>query len=170
VVLYLPLPMYEGAAEGRLRTKIHSIVIVAIDAKGCPSLGRKRGDARFRPSALSHRQTVNTVIPRWACCRAQKKKTSLYGPCHPNQLLAGDHLGHRYPATLADTSLCQTVSLSSWLQSGHRKMRISEPPPSIGTIELRCISTLQRQSGNSVEPAASTRSNFDMTRVGVSLP
>jgi hypothetical protein len=61
----------------------------------------------------------------------------------------------------------QIVSLSSWLQSGHRKIRISEPPPGIGTIEIRCISTLQRQSGNSVEPVASTRSNFDMTRVGV---
>ena len=69
-----------------------------------------------------------------------------------------------------DTVLRQIVTLSSWLQSGHRKMRISEPPPGIGTIEIRCISTLQRQSGNSVEPSASTRSNFDMTRVGGGQP
>jgi hypothetical protein len=75
--------MYEGAAEGRLRTKIHSIVIMAIDAKGCPSLGKKRGDARFRPSALSHRQTVNTVIHRWACCRAQTQKPLYTGHVIP---------------------------------------------------------------------------------------
>jgi hypothetical protein len=43
-------------------------------------------------------------------------------------------------------------------------MRISEPPPGTGTIETGCILTLQRQSGNSVESVASTRSNFD-TRV-----
>jgi hypothetical protein len=42
-------------------------------------------------------------------------------------------------------------------------MRISELSLAIGAIEIRRISTLQRQSGKSVEPAASTRSNFDMT-------
>src|SRR5215469_5937587 len=61
-----------------------------------------------------------------------------------------------------DTSLRQAVSLSSWLQSGHLKMRISEMPPA-GTIEISCISAVQRQSGSSVEPATSRRSNFDMT-------
>ena len=64
---------------------------------------------------------------------------------------------------VADTSLRQAVSLSSWLQSGHRKMRISVSPPGTGTIAVRCISVAQRQSGSSVEPATSRRSNFDMT-------
>jgi hypothetical protein len=49
-----------------------------------------------------------------------------------------------------------------YLQSGHRKMRISEMPPA-DTIEIRCISAVQRQSGNSVEPASSRRASFDMT-------
>jgi len=57
----------------------------------------------------------------------------------------------------------QAVSLSSWLQSGHRKMRISVSPPSTGTMATRFISAVQRQSGSSVEPATSSRSNFDMT-------
>jgi hypothetical protein len=69
---------------------------------------------------------------------------------------------------VVERSFRQIVSLSSWLQSGHRKMRISELPLAAGTIELRCISTLQRQSGDSVEPATSTRSNVDMTRLAVS--
>jgi hypothetical protein len=60
-------------------------------------------------------------------------------------------------------SSCQAVSLSSWLQSGHRKMRISMSPPSTGTMATRFISAVQRQSGSSVEPATSSRSNFDMT-------
>ena len=60
-------------------------------------------------------------------------------------------------------SSCQAVSLSSWLQSGHRKMRISVSPPSTGTMATRFISAVQRQSGSSVEPATSSRSNFDMT-------
>ena len=42
-------------------------------------------------------------------------------------------------------------------------MRISVSPPSIGTIAIRFISAAQRQSGSSVEPASSRRSNFDMT-------
>src|SRR5689334_15671992 len=42
-------------------------------------------------------------------------------------------------------------------------MRISVSPPSIGTVAIRFISAEQRQSGNSVEPASSRRSNFDMT-------
>jgi len=42
-------------------------------------------------------------------------------------------------------------------------MRISVLPPVSGTIATRCISAVQRQSGNSVEPATSRRSNFDMT-------
>jgi hypothetical protein len=41
-------------------------------------------------------------------------------------------------------------------------MRISEMPPA-GTTEIRCISAVQRQSGNSVEPASNRRSYFDMT-------
>ena len=63
----------------------------------------------------------------------------------------------------ADTSSRHIVSLSSWLQSGHRKTRTSEPPPGKGTTALSCISALQRQSGNSVEPDSRMRSNFDMT-------
>jgi hypothetical protein len=42
-------------------------------------------------------------------------------------------------------------------------MRISVSPPGTGTIAVRCISAVQRQSGRSVEPATSRRSNFDMT-------
>jgi hypothetical protein len=57
---------------------------------------------------------------------------------------------------------CQAVSLSSWLQLGHRKMRISVSPPGTGTMATRFISAVQRQSGSSVEPATSSRSNFDM--------
>src|SRR6516165_4515104 len=40
-------------------------------------------------------------------------------------------------------------------------MRISVSPPDIGTIAIRFISATQRQSGSSVEPASSRRSNFD---------
>jgi hypothetical protein len=36
-------------------------------------------------------------------------------------------------------SSCQAVSLSSWLQSGHRKMRISVSQPSTGTTATRFI-------------------------------
>ena len=57
----------------------------------------------------------------------------------------------------------QAVSLSSRLQSEHRKMRISVSPPATGTIAIRFISAVQGQSGSSVEPASSRRSNFDMT-------
>jgi hypothetical protein len=57
----------------------------------------------------------------------------------------------------------QAVSLSSWLQSGHRKMRISVSPPVFGTTAIRFISAAQRQSGSSVEPTSSRRSNFDLT-------
>ena len=56
----------------------------------------------------------------------------------------------------------QAVSLSSCLHLGHLKTRISEMPPGTGTIAIGCISAVQRQSGNSVEPASSRRSNFDM--------
>lgn len=42
-------------------------------------------------------------------------------------------------------------------------MRISVSPPSTGTMATRFISAVQRQSGSSVEPATSSRSNFDMT-------
>ena len=63
---------------------------------------------------------------------------------------------------VADTSLRQAVSLSSLRQCGHRKTRISVPTPA-GTIAIRFISAVQRQSGSSVEPATSRRSNFDMT-------
>src|SRR5215467_2253397 len=42
-------------------------------------------------------------------------------------------------------------------------MRISASPPATGTIAVSFISAPQRQSGNSVEPASSKRSNFDMT-------
>ena len=42
-------------------------------------------------------------------------------------------------------------------------MRISVSPPGTGTIAIRCISAVQRQSGSSVESASSRRSNFDMT-------
>lgn len=62
----------------------------------------------------------------------------------------------------ADMSPCQIVSLSSWLHSGHRKMRTSESPPELDVIAIRCISALQRQSGEAVESATTTRSNFDM--------
>jgi len=41
-------------------------------------------------------------------------------------------------------------------------MRISVLPPVSGTIATRCISAVQRQSGNSVEPATSRRSHFNM--------
>ena len=41
-------------------------------------------------------------------------------------------------------------------------MRISVSPPATGTIANRFISAAQRQSGNSVEPASSRRSNFDI--------
>jgi len=57
----------------------------------------------------------------------------------------------------------QAVSLSSWLQCLHRKMRISVSPPGPGTIAIKFILAVQRQSGSSVEPASSRRSNFDMT-------
>lgn len=39
-----------------------------------------------------------------------------------------------------DKSLCQTVSLSSWLHSGHRKMWTSESPPGLDTIAIRSMS------------------------------
>jgi hypothetical protein len=42
-------------------------------------------------------------------------------------------------------------------------MRISVSPSPLGTIAIRFISAVQRQSGSSVEPASSRRSNFDMT-------
>jgi hypothetical protein len=42
-------------------------------------------------------------------------------------------------------------------------MRISVSPPSTGTMATRFISAVQRQSGSSVEPGTSSRSNFDMT-------
>jgi hypothetical protein len=42
-------------------------------------------------------------------------------------------------------------------------MRISVSPPITGTVATRFISAVQRQSGSSVEPATSSRSNFDMT-------
>jgi hypothetical protein len=61
------------------------------------------------------------------------------------------------------TSLRQAVSLSSWPQCGQRKMRISMSPPGPGTIVIKFISAAQRQSGSSVEPASSRRSNFDIT-------
>jgi len=41
-------------------------------------------------------------------------------------------------------------------------MRISVSPPATGTIAIRFISAAQLQSGSSVEPATSRRSNFDM--------
>ena len=63
----------------------------------------------------------------------------------------------------ADALSRQAVSLSSWSQSGHRKMRISVSPPGTGEMAIKCISAVQRQSGSSVEPASSRRSNFDMT-------
>jgi hypothetical protein len=63
----------------------------------------------------------------------------------------------------ADALSRQAVSLSSWSQSGHRKMRISVSPPGTGEMAIKCISVAQRQSGSSVEPASSSRSNFDMT-------
>jgi hypothetical protein len=70
-------------------------------------------------------------------------------------------------ATFQAASSCQAVSLSSWLQFGHRKMRISVSPAGTGKMEIKCISAVQRQSGSSVEPASSRRSNFDiMTPVG----
>jgi len=46
-------------------------------------------------------------------------------------------------------------------------MRISESPPGTDTIEIRFIALLQRQSGNSLEPVARMRSNFDMAEVWV---
>jgi hypothetical protein len=42
-------------------------------------------------------------------------------------------------------------------------MRISVSPPATDTTAVRFISAVQRQSGSSVEPASSRRSNFDMT-------
>ena len=63
----------------------------------------------------------------------------------------------------ADALSRQAVSLSSWLQSGHRKMRISVSPPDTGKMAIKSIAAVQRQSGSSVEPASSRRSNFDMT-------
>src|SRR5215467_14621452 len=42
-------------------------------------------------------------------------------------------------------------------------MRISVSPSATGTIAIKLISAAQRQSGSSVEPATSRRSNFDMT-------
>jgi hypothetical protein len=41
------------------------------------------------------------------------------------------------PMFAGDTSLCQTVSLSSWLHSGHRKMWTSESPPGLDTIAIK---------------------------------
>ena len=41
-------------------------------------------------------------------------------------------------------------------------MRTSESPPGLDTIAIRSISALQRQSGEAVESATTTRSNFDM--------
>src|SRR5262249_30455273 len=63
---------------------------------------------------------------------------------------------------VTDASLRQAVSLSSLRQCGHRKTRISVSTPA-DTIAIRFISAVQRQSGSSVEPATSRRSNFDMT-------
>ena len=42
-------------------------------------------------------------------------------------------------------------------------MRISVSPPGTGTTAIKFISAVQRQSGSSVEPASSRRSNFGMT-------
>src|SRR6516162_8632070 len=42
-------------------------------------------------------------------------------------------------------------------------MRIPVSPSATGTIAIRLISAAQRQSVNSVEPASSRRSNFDIT-------
>src|SRR5215469_18054167 len=65
---------------------------------------------------------------------------------------AADRDQYHLASQAADTSLRQVVSLSSWLQSGHRKMRISVSPPSPGTIAIKFISAAQRQSGSSIEP------------------
>src|SRR6516165_12213411 len=98
------------------------------------------------------------------------RKTDKCSATLATRALLADFEPRRAIFQTVDALLCQIVSLSSWLQPGHRKMRISEPVPGIGTIEIKCISTLQRQSGSSVEPSASTRSNFDMTRVGGGQP
>jgi hypothetical protein len=42
-------------------------------------------------------------------------------------------------------------------------MRISVSLPDFGKMATKSISAVQRQSGSSVEPATSRRSNFDMT-------
>src|SRR5215469_13015353 len=63
---------------------------------------------------------------------------------------------------VTDASLRQAASLSSLRQCGHRKTRISVSTLA-DTIAIRFISAVQRQSGSSVEPATSRRSNFDMT-------
>ena len=42
-------------------------------------------------------------------------------------------------------------------------MRTSKSPPELDMIAIRSISALQRQSGEAVESASTTRSNFDMT-------
>src|SRR5215469_10297217 len=62
---------------------------------------------------------------------------------------------------VTDASLRQAASLSSLRQCGHRKTRISVSTLA-DTIAIRFISAVQRQSGSSVEPATSRRSNFDM--------
>ena len=61
-----------------------------------------------------------------------------------------------------DKSLCQTVSLSLWLHSGHRKMWTSESPPELDTIAIRSISAYSGNQAKAVESATTTCSNFDM--------
>jgi hypothetical protein len=70
--------------------------------------------------------------------------------------------GVRKKGVTDTVTLCQIVSLSSWLHSVQRKIRTSESPSGPVTTAIRGISAPQRQSGKSLEGGASTRLNFDI--------
>ena len=127
--------------------------------------------SKFRTSGRGSRAVSylrwNSPLPLlWSILGSASESAMPFASKNPACVVGGTttaiQSNHRSNFQVADTPLRQAVSLSSLRQCGHRKTRISVSTPA-GTIAVRFISAVQRQSGSSVEPATSRRSNFDMT-------